>query len=507
MAATSGKAERARLYAPLRHRARTLKHALRAVPGPLAAIVGVAVITGLFWALLVPSWQAPDEFDHFAYAQSLAERFALPGNPDRLAFSSDELLADRSVGAEVLAFRVSQIRPNWSPLDDARYRAAASRGPSRSDGGGPNPEANDPPLYYLFADVAYWATYGGNAFDRYYAMRIWGVILLALTVVGTWLLVGELVGRRRLPQLAGSAVVGLFPGETFISTSINPDALMVALWTVALWLGVRVIKYAARPRDAVPLCAVTAAAVLTQPISYALVPAAALALIIGWMRCQRHERRARIGPSALAAVVFSVPVIAWIAGRTHGNPTFAQIGPAAGQRTFPFNLRQFLSYIWQFYLPRPPGMSPDRVTPGLSVYNVWVREGWGTFGWLDVPMSSWVYTVVGSFTALIGAVSALIVSRFRDRLRWQLVAFFGLALLTLLLGLHLTEYRSLINGQGAFLQGRYLLPVLSLFGLAVALVVSRLPARWQGAACAALVPGMILLQVIALSTVAAAYYT
>ena len=507
MAATSTKADRASLAALPRRPGQALKNALRAVPGPLVALLMIVVMIGLFWALLVPPWQAPDEPSHFAYAQSLAERFALPGSKNRLTFSSEQRLANLATGAGALEFRANQIRPDWSPRDYARYLAAASRGPSRSDGGGPNPESYDPPLFYLYTDLAYWATYGGNVLDRYYAMRIWGIGLLALTVVATWLLIGELLGPRRVLQLTGAAVVGLIPGETFISTSVNPDALMIPLWTLALWLGTRVIKHAARPRDTIWLLVVTAAAALTQPISYALVPAVLLALILGLANCRREGRRVRIGPAAAAGVACAAPVIAWIATRSQGNPALAQISAAPGQRAHPFNLRQFLSYVWQFYLPRLPWMARQRVTPGLSVYNVWVREGWGTFGWLDVAMPSWVYTVVGSFTAIIAALSGAIVSTFRDRLRWQLVAFFGLALVALLLGLHLTEYRSLINNQGPFLQGRYLLPVVGLFGLAVALVLGRLPRRWQGPACATLVPAMLLLQVLALSTVARTYYT
>ena len=39
-------------------------------------------VAGLAWALVTPDWQAPDENSHFAYTQALAERFALPGDPD-----------------------------------------------------------------------------------------------------------------------------------------------------------------------------------------------------------------------------------------------------------------------------------------------------------------------------------------------------------------------------------------------------------------------------------------
>lgn len=490
-----------------RQRIRTLRRAVTAVPAPLAALLAIVAIAGVAWALFVPPWQSPDEGAHFAYAQSIAERLALPGKGPN-GFSSDQLLADQAVGASQLAFRSTQIRPDWSKHDEALYLAAARRDPSRSDGGGGNPAATNPPLYYVYADLAYWATYGGNAFDRYYAMRLWGISLLVLTVIGAWLLIGEVVGPSRLPQLAGSAVVGLVPMNTFISTSVNPDALVITLWTFALWLGARVIKRGARPADTAWLCAVTAAAILTKASSYALVPAVVLAVLIGWSRSDRRERRRRGWVFALSAVVCVLPVLGWIAvARSRGIPALNAVGTSAGAPVRPFNLRQFLSYVWQFYLPRLPWLTPDRVTSGLSVYNIWLREGWGTFGWLEVGLPSMFYAVLASVMSVVAIASTAIVATFRDRVRWGLVAFFAVALAALLFGLHLTEYRALIGGQGPLLQGRYLLPVLGLFGLAVALVVGRLPPAWRAPTCGMLIAGMLLLQLVALAAVGARYYT
>jgi len=48
--------------------------------------------------------------------------------------------------------------------------------------------------------------------------------------------------------------------------------------------------------------------------------------------------------------------------------------------------------------------------------------------------------------------------------------------------------------------------LMPLFGLAVSLILIRLPARWRGQACAAVVAGLIVLQVLSLATVAQAYY-
>lgn len=498
--------EEKRVRAGSRHSTRTLRSTVAAVPAPLAALVAIVVIAGIAWALFVPPWQSPDETPHFAYAQSIAEKLAVPGKGPH-TYSADQQLADLAVGGSAVAFRSTQIRPDWSKHDEALYLAAAGHA-SRSDGGGSNPAASNPPLYYVYADLAYWATYGGNAFDRYYAMRLWDVSLLVLTVIGAWLLIGEVLGPRRLPQLAGSAIVGLLPMNTFISTSVNPDAMVITLWTFALWLGARVIKRAAQPRDLVTLCAVTVGAILAKGSSYALVPAVGLAVLIGLLRCDRGERRSRGLLFAVAGAVCAIPVLGWIeVARSQGIAPVNAVGKAAGAPVRPFNLRQFLSYIWQFYLPRLPGMNPDKVTPGLSVYDIWLRGGWGVFGWLEVRMPEPVYALAAAFMSVIAIASAAIVATFRDRLRWGLMGFFAVALVGLLLGLHLTEYRSLIAGEGPVLQGRYLLPVLGLFGLAVALIVGRLPAAWRAPACGVLIAGMLLLQIVALGTLGARYYT
>ena len=57
-----------------RDRPRRRRIALR-VPAPLAWLLVAVALLGLTWALLVPAWQAPDENSHFAYVQSLGERF------------------------------------------------------------------------------------------------------------------------------------------------------------------------------------------------------------------------------------------------------------------------------------------------------------------------------------------------------------------------------------------------------------------------------------------------
>ncbi len=420
--------------------------------------------------------------------------------------SSNQLAADLAVGASRIAFS-PEAQPNWNSSADRAYRRVAPH-LSRSDGGGPNPAAVNPPLYYLYAGVAYTAVVGGDSFDRLYGMQIWGVLLLLATVVAAWLLTGEVLGPRRPAQLAAAAVAGLEPMQSFISTSITPDALMVPLWTLALWLGARVIIRGCRRPDAITLCAITAAAILTKATSYALLPGTLLALVLGWRHRPAEERTDLRRMAALALATLVIPVLVWVAVATaSGRSALNTVKAAPGVTPKPFSVTQFLSYLWQFYLPRLSSMEVFKPSPGLPLYDIWITEGWGAFGWLDVRMSGWIYPVLTSITGIVAVLGAAILSRLRGRLIWELVAFFAVTSVCLLGGLHLTEYRALISGNGAVIQGRYALPLIGLFGLAVALLVSRLPARWRGPVCGSLVGALMVLQILALATVAKVYYT
>ena len=101
----------------------------------------------------------------------------------------------------------------------------------------------------------------------------------------------------------------------------------------------------------------------------------------------------------------------------------------------------------------------------------------------------------------LGIVSFGLLTRLRGRRHLALLGFYALTVLALLVLLHVTEYRALITGGGGFLQGRYLLPVVGLLGLAVGLVIARLPLRLRPSACAVALTVLLVAQAISLSAI------
>ena len=497
---------------------RQIRARLPAAPRPLLLLLAVVAVFGVCWAMVTPPWQSDAAFSHFAYIESLATRAAIPGRANHAELSSDANAADQAIGAHEVEFSSPEAKPSWSAAAADAYRARSAH-LSRSDGGGPTPASPYPPLYYASAVPAYLAPIGGDTLDRVNAVQLWGVALLLATVTAAWLLAGEVFGRRRLLQLVAGTVVGLEPMTTFVSTTVSPDALLIPLWTFILWLGTRVIKRGAAVGDVRTFCALTAAAMLTKPTSYVLVPAVALALWLGW-RAGDDGRRLEAYELIRAIAIPLLPVIGWVEIERGLHRVVLTASPSTGALTSnpATYILHFLDYVWEFYLPHLPGqfvfhvprlaaLPAPRVLPGLPLWNTWIRGGWGLFGWTDVYMTTWVYGLLAALSGAVAIAGAAIIARFRDRLRWSLTAFYGVTLVSLVAVLHVIEYQQLHAGGDPFIQGRYLLPVISLFGLGAALLVSRLPVRTRGPVVAMVTVGLIALQVLALSTVLRAYYT
>jgi hypothetical protein len=487
---------------------------LHRVPRPLLALWGVLLVVTVAWALFLPPWQSPDESQHFAYAQSIAERFALPGDRTRKTFSTEQGLAEnrsrtghegRIPGAE------------WRPDAFARWQGKEAKLPAsaRSDGGGRNTAAPNPPLYYLYVALPYRVFDGASIFGRLEAMRIWSGLLLLVTATATWLLAGELLGRLRLLQLAAAATAGLAPMTAFMSASVNPDALLYALWSLALWLGVRILKRGLTLADAAGLFAVVGLAVTAKATSYALVPAAVLVLAIGLWRLRRRAVRAALVAALVAVAAFAIPAGTWVvAARSLHRPTVNQVTTATDTDTGvplnprnSFNVQGFISYVRQFYLPNPK--SNGALFPStLPVYSVWFKGALGVFGWRQLRLPPVVFFVLAALCLAALTAAGIAIARGRVALDLPTVAFLVLAVVGLLLALHVTEYRVIFvaKERGDFNQGRYLLPLVPLGGVLVAAALSLLRPRRRAHAVGALLGVLVTLQLLALGTIAEWFY-
>ena len=357
----------------------------RRIPRPLLVLLLVTLVAGLAWTYAVPALQGADESAHFGYVQKIADAGEIPWRHSEkgllqaaypLSVSTEQWTAWQWAGLEPLRGNVA-ARPLWTKEDERIWRAVDARTvghDQKIDAIGNNAWLN-PPLYYLTAAVPYEIA-GGTLFDRLYAMRVYGVLLLLATVALTWMLAGEVFGRRRELQTVATAAVALQPVLLDVTTRVTPDALLVPLCAAALYLMAVVAQRGPGWRHVLALGAVVAAAAFTQGRALGLVAPAVFAVGVGWWRWRRGApAEPGLRPRGLRPAVAAV----WVAAAI-----VVLVGVAVYATRFRFGeLTGFWSYLWQFYLPELPGMSAP-VGPEWGVQQVYLDRFFGTFVQFEV---------------------------------------------------------------------------------------------------------------------------
>lgn len=483
------------------------------MPRPLGLLLAAVAALGLTWALVDPSWQVPDEVAHFGYVQGIGEKGALPDLEQGMAFSSEQVRATEAQRVRDVILREHGTL-EWNPEAEARYEAA--RRGARDDGGhaagaSGNSARVNPPGYYVSATPAYLVGSRGSIFDSLFLVRMWGVALLMVAVAGSWCLVGELFGRQRLLQLAAGAVTGLLPMASFIASGATPDAMLIATWSVFLWLGARILCRGLNTGSACALAATAALAVLTKATGYALVPAALVVLAIGAGRLV-GAHPARAARAALAGVaVLAVPVLAWIAyTRASDRPTVnvvtaAEAGAEAGPALDPGRI---FDYLWQFYLPQIPGQENFAFAANfpLPVYDIWLKQLAGRFGWLQVPLPDPLPLIFSVVVVAIGVAGLAALLRRRPRGGWPALGLLALVTLATVAGLHYADYQQYVRGGELFMQGRYVLPLLPVFGVLAAAALTWLAPRRRAFVVGLGLAMLVGLQLVSLVRLAGFFY-
>lgn len=450
-----------------------------AIPPPLAGLLVACTLLSLGWMVAMAPLQGPDEHNHVGYVQHLAETGGGPSfGPTRGGSWSREQTQLQAWESLLSLIGMADARPGWNPAEVARFSAFERRLPSgaRRDGSGPNPVGQNPPLYYAYETIPYWATRWAQLPTRLLAMRLANLPLYLLIVVFTWLAAGEAFARRRRAQTIAAGAVGLLPQLAFMSGVVNPDILLATVWAAFAYLALRAVRLGPRPRVLLGLGGVAGLSVLTHGRGLAIVGPLLVVLVVLLWRARPLDRRVAAGcGGALLALAAGIGLaVAYSSG--HGGG--ASISGEAASTTGAGNLRGLISYVWQFYLPPLSTMSPQG--PPYGYRQVYVEGLAGTFASLEIRFPPWVYDALQLAAGLGLALLAGIVVRRFERLRGhaaQLVVLISIAVCMLAL-LHVSAYRDL---QGPpfdpLLTGRYLLPLLPLMGIAIAYVCVSLPRR------------------------------
>lgn len=468
----------------------------------------LAFVSAACWSLITPPFLAIDEPDHFAYVQYLAETGRLPSS------SQDEYSQEEQIALRDLHHSEVRFRPEGHPIYTVAEQSALSHDLSqplsRLGQGGTGVSASEPPLYYALEVIPYALGSNESILDRLELMRLLSALMAGVTVLFVCLFLREALPAAPWAWTVGGFGVAFGPLLGFASSTVNPDALLFTLSAALFYCLARGFRRGLTRRLALTIGVLSAAGFLTKLNFAGLAPGVLFGLIL----LARRESRTS-GPGVYLRSLAPALLIALSPGALYGlinllsnHPTFGIIssGVASVANEHKAILGE-LNYIWQFYLPRLPGMHNDfgEIFP---TRQIWFRNAIGLYGWGDTAFPGWVYNAALIPVGLIAAscVRSLVLGRRTLRERAGELVTYAIMTLGVLILVAAAGYLVFPGQVAEFTDARYLLPMLALWGAVLALAARGAGRRWGPAAGALIVVLVMAHDIFSQLQVIARYY-
>jgi 4-amino-4-deoxy-L-arabinose transferase-like glycosyltransferase len=477
-----------RMSRQARPRAR-LRSPLSTVPLAAWLCALVACLSAASWSLITPAFQAPDEQAHFAYVEELARTHRLPSSATQ-EYASDEVIALEGLQAPRVSLYPNQhtiaARAQQRQLQREVAGAVATSTPGVGAAG---VAASEPPLYYALETIPYELGSGGGVLDELTVMRLMSALMAGVSALFVFLFLREsLPADPRTSTVAGLAVAFL-PLLGFISGAVNPDAMLCAVSAAMFYCLARAFQRGLTQKLALSIGILTAVGFLTKLNFIGLAPGILLGLALLARRSSNALGRrtaARTLAAALAIGTSPLWIYAFVNLLSAHKPlgiASSVINVTAGHRS----LVGEISYIWQLYLPRLPGMHVDfaDISP---LRELWFNGLVGQYGFEDTFFPRWVdnlAAVAAVVIALLAARELITHAAALRRRSGELLVYLTMAVgLLALIGA--SSYLSFPSEAAGFPEPRYLLPLIPLFAATLALAARGGGRRW-GASVGALI--------------------
>jgi len=472
------------------------------VPVAAVACAAVACLNATCWSIVLPPFEAPDEPAHFAYVATLAETGSLPSSNHEIFAPAEE------IALAGLHFPAVFFRPAEGTISTQGEQSALEHDlalPLSRSGREAGVAATEPPLYYALQTIPYELGSGGTVLDRLALMRLLSAFFGGLTALFAYLFVREALPGEPWAWAVGGLGAALAPLLGMISGAVNPDALCFAVSAALFYLLARAFRRGLTPASSVALGAAVAIGCLTKLSFLGLVPGVLLGLLALAIRAAAASPRRALASLTAALATAAVPLLLYATLFAHdGSQQLGEISGSAGDASGGSLLHE-LEYVWQFYLPRLPGMTA--YFHGLLTTRVlWFDGLVGLYGWLDTTFPNWVYEAAllpaAALTMLL--LRALFAHRSALHDRIVEVAVYAAMTAGMLAVVGVSDYANGVPGE--FREPRYLLPMIALWALALALAARGAGRRWAPAAGALIVLTSFAHDAFSLLLVVSRYY-
>jgi hypothetical protein len=478
---------------------------LRRIPRAAWLCATVALINAVCWSILTPPFQVTDEPSHFAYTQQLAENAKLPTSSES-TFSPEEEIVLRDI-RQYEVRQSPETHPVSTAAEEQRLQDDLDRRLSRHGEGGVGGAYADPPLYYLLETIPYGLASSGTLLDQLEGMRLLSALMAAITALFVFLFLRETLPTVRWAWTVGALGVALAPLLGFISGAVNPDSMLTAVSATSFYCLARAFRRGLTRQLAITIGALIAVGFLTKVNFIGLVPGIILGMIVLTIRASRTYGRAAYGSFGLALAIALAPVWAYIlVNLLSGHAGLGVVSHVLELKGVHGSILSKISYVWQLYLPRLPGM--HNYFPGLSTTRgLWFNRGVGFYGWLDTSFPAWVNNLALVPAGILGllCLRALAIDRAALRLRIAEIAVYATMGLGLLSLIGLSSY--IDSSEGLFADPRYLLPLIPLLGLVLGLAARGAGRRWGPAVGTLIILLFLAHNIFSQMLVAGRYYS
>jgi Predicted membrane protein (DUF2142) len=485
-----------------------LRTLLRRVPVAAWICALIALLNAAAWSIITPPFQGRDEVDHFAYVENLAENGKVPHrNPDAgYTYSNGEQAVMEALHYGQVRFAPFETSISSVEEQKALTSAANSGQPLNND-----PEAGGassaPPLFYALQTIPY-AFGGGNVLVKLQLMRLFSALMGGLTALLIFFFLREVLPGVPWAATVGAICVALQPQFAFTTSSVNPDALIYVLSAATFLCLALGFRRALSMRIAIVLGLAIAAGFLTYYSFIGVAVGAFVGLgVLAWRMARSQGRQALLTPGVAFGIGVSPVVLDALAKISENKPAFGQASHVGSTLGFSSMFHE-ISYIWQLYLPRLPGMI--HYFEGINTWKeIWFDRSVGFYGWMDTMFPNWVDNVflIFAIAVLLLCVRELYLCRSALKARLPEFASYAAIMLGVLVMIGITSYTTdVIEHESALGEPRYLLPLLPLLGAVIVLAIRGAGRRWMAVAGAAMIVLFLGHDLVSQLQVIARYY-
>ena len=419
------------------------------MPKLLKLLLIAAFFNALSWIILIPIWQYPDEQAHFVQVQDVAELGHVPfeKNASREIDLSEQILGTQrdSFGNNKFTYH-PEYKIKYAEGYDGIFEDTIRNLPKTARSELVKNEATqNPPLYYFLGSIVYKFFYNSDLFIRVFAVRIMSALIFLATIFLSYK-IGTIIFKddKFLPIILAS-LVAFKPMLVFSSTGTLPDSSVNLLFTIIIFLSLKILKEGLQKKTAIFLIAVIIIGVMTRQQFLLSVPIILMSLFLYTVLTKK-------GRKTLFVFLFIVILLMIFSSLFTSIPLLNN-----------FRIQEFTSIKFgRFFEPELLRYLSQVLSQLYKETFAWY---WGVYKWLSLTLPLEYYRFIKFILviSLVGVFIKFYIGAKRNKFDFEsvyIVHFITSSIFYLLIFVVWDYFFSASSGYSFGLQGRYFFPLI-----------------------------------------------